>query len=191
MDDSIGTVILAAGKGSRIGTPKIYLKTGGSYFIDIICENLFHAGIEKITSVISSNIDTSCFHYNDIISWVVNLTPDLGMISSIYTGINSLPGKIGYLIVPVDHPKILSETFRNLVQTFLANSESIVIAAYKNTPGHPIIIPKSISDNIEKKDYKDGLRGIIHSSGSHIIYCETNDPGVIININSKEDLSNL
>ena len=94
----------------------------------------------------------------------------------------------GFLIIPVDHPKIFWKTFRNLQNTFRENSESVVIAAYRGVPGHPLILPKSIAYNIEKKDYPNGLRGIIQSSGVNIVYVDTDDAGVLKNVNTKSDL---
>ena len=93
MDVSIGTIILAAGSGTRIGIPKILLKSGGKYFPDIISDNLLLSGINNISAVISEGIDITRFQNSKEITWIVNPNPELGMISSVYEGVNSLPGK--------------------------------------------------------------------------------------------------
>ncbi len=191
MDVSVRAIILAAGSGTRIGLPKLYLKIGERYFLDKICENLFDAGINNVSAVIADEYENTVFKNRLKISWIINPNPKLGMISSVYHGINSGESADGYLIIPVDHPKIQSETFYGLVTSFSRNKNSVIVATYKGVSGHPLVIPKSLALQIENKDYSEGLRGIIRSSGMKIIVQETNDAGVLKNINTKNDLIGL
>jgi molybdenum cofactor cytidylyltransferase len=97
-----------------------------------------------------------------------------------------MPGYDGYLVHPVDHPEVSSDTIRALMAAF---GNAAVKPRYRSRAGHPVIIPSSLAAMIEGTDVNGGLAAVIRSSGTPITLVDVEDPGVIRNINTKEDLA--
>lgn len=186
-----GAIILAAGKGSRIGTPKIFLKIFDEYFVNIISEKLISAGIFEICCVIAPETDVPKHSFNHQIKWSRNPQSENGMISSIYWGVQFLKNCDGYLIVPVDHPSFQAKTIIDLKNSFLGNRFCAHKPIFENRSGHPIIIPREVAVQIKPQDYKGGLNQFLINSNCKIKYVETNDPGILKNINTKHELEKV
>lgn len=187
----IGAIILAAGKGSRIGFPKLVLKIHDEFAVDIICRKLMSAGTTQICCIVVSKLNVSQFSSNHQICWTVNPHPENGMISSIFNGVQSLEKSDGYLIVPVDHPMFEFRTVVALVECFSKNPNCAVSPKYKNQSGHPMIIPYEIASKLSEEDYDGGLKQFLVDSNCDMIYVDVDDPGILVNINTKHDLERI
>jgi len=181
---NITAIILAAGKGKRMGTPKWQLPFNDSTFLSTIIDNLFAAHIECIICILSRS-----FKGNDPrIQYAINPKPEKGMITSIYTGIHSTTPHKGYLIIPVDHPYIKKETYTKLVEVFEKNTDSVIRPTYHGKIGHPLIIPEKIAPLIPNADFPGGLQYFLIRTKAECIDVEVDDPGILKNINTPEDL---
>jgi molybdenum cofactor cytidylyltransferase len=184
----IRALILAAGKGSRIGKPKLMLKINNKSFISVILERVRSAGIDDVVCVVSSETyewtkkNISC----DI---VINAEPEKGMISSVYFGAVNLKECEGVMIIPVDHPFVEADTYKELIEKFKNNKDSIIKPGYEGKSGHPVIIPYNIIKSINKEDFSSGLKEVIKKSGRIQIFVDVKDKGILKNINTKEDLA--
>ena len=120
---------------------------------------------------------------------IINPFPENGMLSSVFCGIkfNEI-NPDGYLIIPVDLPFVKRETYNLLIKTFLENSDSIVKPQYKKNSGHPIIIPKTLINFITESGINNCLNEIIKKSKINKVIVETEDDGILKNINYPEDL---
>lgn len=191
MNKKLRAIILAAGKGSRFGGPKIYQKIKDEYFIEVIYHKLLKAGISNIAVVVFPGCELERFLIKDSLKWIINPNPALGMLSSIYHGVNDDDSFDGYLIMPVDHPIVEAQTFLEMKEYFYMNAEFVIKPRWKNKAGHPIIIPGTIANEIKLRDYDGGLNKFISSSKFTVKYISVGDPGIIQNINTKEDIENL
>jgi molybdenum cofactor cytidylyltransferase len=188
---NLGAIILAAGKGSRIGKPKLFLKTQDDYFINIIYLKLVSAGISEICGVIAPEIDVAQYLFYQQIKWTINPQPENEMISSIFYGVQFLKKCAGYLIVPVDHPAFKTSSVTILKNYFLNKQACVVKPAFKKQSGHPIIIPYEIAVKIKPQNYDGGLKQFLINSNCNIKYVEVNDSGILKNVNTKHDLENI
>ena len=189
--DILKAIVLAAGSGTRIGKPKLFLKYHGEYFVDALIYKLEKANIRTCCCVIPPGLILSEYSFNKNINWVVNPAPGKGMISSIFYGIQFLKGSKGYLIVPVDHPGVRVSTLSLLKKTFESNNNRVIKPVYHSISGHPIIIPEKIASQIRQQPYEGGLRQILIDQKCKVKYIEVDDPGILQNVNTKKDLDNL
>jgi CTP:molybdopterin cytidylyltransferase MocA len=186
---TITALILAAGYGTRIGKPKLMLEKNGESFLSIILKNLQDSPLDKICCITNKdNTEWVNTNFPDL-QTIINANPENGMLSSVYRGVNfKQSNSEGYLIIPVDHPFVKKETYNILVEKFLENPESIIKPYFQNSHGHPIIIPQSLIKNIPESGIKIGLKEIIKKSGLNQIIVETDDEGILKNINYPGDL---
>lgn len=184
----ITALILAAGKGSRIGKPKLMLEINNKSFISVIIERVRSAGIDDVVCVVSS--ETYEWTKKNInCNIIINSEPEKGMISSVYFGAVSLKECEGVMIIPVDHPFVEADTYKELIEEFKKNKESIIKPGYEGKSGHPVIVPYDIVKSINKEDFSSGLKEVIKKSGRIQIFVEVKDKGILKNINTKEDLA--
>jgi molybdenum cofactor cytidylyltransferase len=183
---NISALILAAGKGSRIGKPKFLLEYGDKTFLEHIYDNLLECNIGNILTVIRKESE-EWFLENFKGEFVINDFPEGGMLSSVILGINSLKNNDGILIYPVDHPHVRRDTVQKLITSFNLHPGSIIKPVYKNSSGHPVIIPSAFYNEIISGKSGD-LNSVIRNSNVNTIHLKTNDAGVLKNINTPEDL---
>ncbi len=181
---SSAAIILAAGEGRRIGMPKWQIEYGGKTFLEIILQKLRGVFFDSIICVKRESFDIKM----QGLSFVNNVTPELGMVSSLFYAFQANPDFDGYLILPVDHPFIESETISKLSERFRYDSKVVVRPVYNSTPGHPIIIPNFVAARLVSPDYEGGLRQLIKDLRARIINVEVNDPNILKNVNCISDL---
>ena len=188
---NISAVILAAGSGKRIGTPKLKLKIGEDYFVNLIVSKIKSTGIENILCIIRE-ADKDWFKKFALpVSYAVNSNPESGMVHSVLLGINHFKDSSAIVIFPVDHPTVKPETLASLIKVFSENTSSIIKPRFKNQSGHPIIIPKCLFHYALKSNGNDNFKTIIQSSNLPVIYVNIDDEGILKNINLKSDLENI
>jgi molybdenum cofactor cytidylyltransferase len=184
----ISALILAAGKGSRIGKPKLMLEINNKSFISVIVYRVKSTGIDDVVCVVSSET-YDWTRKNISCNIVINKEPEKGMISSVYFAAVNLKECEGVMIIPVDHPFVEADTYKELIEEFKKNKDSIIKPVFDGKSGHPVIVPYDIIKSINKDDFSSGLKEVIKKSGRKQIYVEVNDKGILKNINTKEDLA--
>ncbi len=182
----IPAIILAAGTGRRIGIPKLRLQFKSDFFVSIIYKKLTKSGFDNIYCVVRNSEADWLRSILPEIQIVINDETEKGMIYSVYKGIREIKNARGILIYPVDHPDVSSETLSSLILEFNKFPDCIIIPQFKNKSGHPIVIPKLMSDLISEKSIS--LNEEIKKSKLCIKYLQVRDSGILKNINEKKDL---
>ncbi|MCX6163678.1 MAG: nucleotidyltransferase family protein [Ignavibacteriae bacterium] len=187
---NISALILAAGSGSRIGTPKLMLEINGKSFIRVIIDRLKSSGIKNIVCVVSEK--TYEWTKKNIVDCkiVVNPEPEEGMISSVFYGMKRIDKCNGVIIVPVDHPYVETDTYKFLMMESKKNIGAIVKPRFVGKTGHPIIIPYELANKISENKFSTGLDKVIKKSGYKQVCIDIQDIGILKNINKKEDFIN-
>lgn len=182
----IVAIILAAGQGKRIGyIPKWKLLIDGKNILTLIKDKLLYAGISDICCILNKySISDIISHEN--ISYIINDNFEIGMISSVYTGINKGISGDYYMFFPVDHPFIDSKTILMLCRC-IENTSGILKPTYNGQSGHPIIVSNKVANKIPIS-YYGGLKSFFDDHNFNTDTVETNDPGILININTIGDL---
>lgn len=173
----IYALILANGKGTRYGMPKVDAVFNGLTFLQHIETTLAQAKVDDY--LVIRDVET----------------PD--MLGSIRYGMHQImtrgvwPG--GWLIWPVDHPFIKAETITALIECHRANPKSVVIPQCHSTDGtpafrrgHPIILPGGLI--VPNVDYPNGLKSMLEKAKLSTCYISVDDPAILANINTPEDV---
>ena len=186
---NISALILAAGSGSRIGTPKLMLEYKEKSFLRIIADKIFEAGIKDINCVVTDKTLDWAMKNVPEIHYILNPKPEDGMLSSVFYGAEVLEDDENILINPVDHPFVDAETYKLLIRESERYNSSVIKPEYKKKSGHPIIIPFDFAKSIKAEDFSLGLNEVIKKSGCHRVYVEVQDKGILRNVNTVDDLS--
>lgn len=149
-------LILAAGSGSRLGTPKASLVVGGQRLVDRAINNFTSAGVSEIYVVLGA--------WQGVVEGahvIVNENWQDGMASSLKIGLEHISKNTAATEVTislVDLPGMTPDAIREVVQS----SHDIVVATFAGKPGHPVKFAKKYWNEISESATGDmGARNFL------------------------------
>lgn len=193
MKKKICSLILSGGVSHRMGKPKAFLKIGKTTFIEKIISAYQLAGVEKILVVLNPNLfqDKGMKNitglYNNVVV-VCNSKPEKGRFFSIQTGLKELKDFDFCFIQNIDNPFVDADLLNILEKN--KNPNGFSVPFFNGRGGHPVLISKKIImavNSMKGSDFnlKDVLGGFDRNE------VEVPFPGILMNINTKEDYHNF
>jgi molybdenum cofactor cytidylyltransferase len=188
---ALAAVILAAGKSSRMGRPKLLLPWANTSILGHLIHQWHHAGASQITVVCSPNnpeLEAELNRLNFLPeSRIYNPAPDRGMFSSIqcaasWTGWNRELSH--WAIVLGDQPHLKFETLQTLVEFGAAHPTEICLPACEGRGRHPVLMPKSAFLELPNSS-TDNLKSFLETHNPAL--CPVNDPGLAFDLDRPED----
>ncbi len=187
----ISSIILAAGESERMGQPKALLKIGKKTFLQHIAGVLQEAAVDHIVIVLGAEREK----IQKELSWftgkiVVNKPFQEGQLSSIIAGLKEVeknPEADGAFIWPVDHPIVSADLLATMVQEFYRLTPFIVLPKWKGQRGHPVLFAKILFDKLRSAPLNVGARAVVHDHAEDVLEIETDEEGVVMNIDTPED----
>jgi molybdenum cofactor cytidylyltransferase len=182
----IAAILLAAGKSRRMGCCKQLLPLGGSTVIDRCLDTLFKGGADEVVVVISEagqSVAEAVSAYP--VRTVVNPDPEGDMASSVRTGRDAISSAAsGVLICLCDYPLVSANTITGMITQHQLQPDQIIIPCFDGQRGHPLLFPGSLLDRLETGMI---LRDLIREHPQQIHYLETEDPGILMDMDTPED----
>ena len=183
-------VVLAAGKGSRLGgVPKALLTLeGGETFLARIVRTLRTVGIDRIVVVVGPpHQDAVAAATPEGVFIALNPHPERGMFSSIRAGVSLLGASAGRVLVwPVDSPGPGAATVAHL----LAQGGDFVVPVHGGRGGHPVVVRAALVDD-DPGLVEDSLRARMHRAGTRVNRPTVQDPFVVMDVDTAADLERL
>jgi len=185
---STPALILAAGKGSRMGTPKALMNSGKEPWWQTQLSRLHDARIDSIW-VLSPEVHTIIGAGSLAPSNIVLSDSARPMFASICAGIDSLRARPprGIYILPIDVPASRDHMLWHVLQT----SSLPATPTFHGKRGHPIYLPWSwitsmLDPVLSRTTDLDSLRldELLKPSALEI---PVNDPVIACNLNTPED----
>jgi molybdenum cofactor cytidylyltransferase len=190
----IAAIVLAAGASRRMGTPKALLSIDGETFLQHVVETVADAGIDDIRIVLGANEES----IRESLGWfegtvLVNPRWADGQITTIRKGIESLEKTKygGALICSVDHPLISVSLIRALTGAFCATGRHIAVPVFRGRRGHPIVLPRVYFHEVLTAPLDIGLRAVVRAHEHDIVEVPTEEEGVVMNIDTKEEYKKI
>jgi molybdenum cofactor cytidylyltransferase len=195
----LSAIVLAAGDSSRIGRPKALLQWRGLPFLEHVCDALRRSDVEDRVVVLGKDSHEILSAWHPAGEKVtVNAHPEHGQLSSLRCGLLDAAGTAeGYLVCLADQPTIPVDTYRRVIDCWLAAKDSIVIprtmraADSRLKRGHPIIIPAAHRGLCFEGPLEKGLHWVTHHPSVKINDLEVKDPEIIRDFDTPEDYEAL
>ncbi len=185
----ISAIILAAGKSSRMKTPKPLLNWGEEKLINFQIESLKNSNIEEIIVVIGSNAEEIKNKIiSDEVKVVENVDFELGKTTSIKKGLSEINNKNDILLIAVDQPrnKLLIEQISDFHINHPENKK-IIMPFSNGKSGHPIIFSNVFFNELTQiNEETEGIREVIKRNQDSIIKYKTKDESALIDLNTPE-----
>lgn len=196
----INSIILAAGKSTRMGKDKAFLLYRGTTFIENIIKKLsrFSTSIKIISSPHNmDNIKKVAQKYGADV--IINKKSNSQQIHSIKLAVKKLMQEKtnnAVLLHLVDQPHIKEKTYDKIIDAYY-RYRCVIIPQYylrkekRFKKGHPIIIPPRYFKTVMKSPPGIGLHWFIHHSDVKVKNIKVNDRAVIEDIDTEQDYKNL
>src|SRR4051794_20541999 len=186
-------LLLAAGEGERLGTPKALVEVDGQLLVDRAARVLAEGGCSPVVVVLGAAAAdvTARAQLADALV-VVNDDWAQGMGSSLRVGLTVLAelGVGSAVVSVVDQPRIGNDVVRRLVSH--PSGRPAVAAAYDGRQGNPVRLDATIWPDVAAAAEGDvGARAWMraHPHSVEVVACD--DLGVDDDIDTAEDLARL
>ena len=185
-------IILAAGSSRRMGSQKLLLPFGQSTIIETVIDQVLDSSVDQVMVVLGADQEKI---RNAIgqkpVQFCHNKAHEEGMLSSVICGIRSLPpDAVTALIFLGDQPGIPSHVTNQVMDAYNEELFGIVIPVYNHRRGHPLLVDMKYRKEVEKLDLEQGLRSLRHHFPEDVLEVEVNEPGILVDIDTREDYKN-
>jgi CTP:molybdopterin cytidylyltransferase MocA len=175
----ISGLLLAAGSGHRLGSPKAELVLGGQRLLDRAIAVLRAAGCTQIVAVVRES------QRLDGVTAVVNPDPDRGMGSSLRLGLAACTGQVAVVLL-VDTPGIGADAVRRVLDE-VGSGARVAIASFGGRSVPPVAFARAVWDEVALLAIGDqGARGFLRAHPDQVVAVDC--PGDPSDIDTPADL---
>jgi len=179
-------VVLAAGAGRRLGTPKALLEVDGRRLVDGAVAVLRDAGLDDVVVVTgAAPVEVAGARVVDNQGW------RSGMGSSLRAGLAAAEGSAAVLLMVVDTPGIGAAVVRRLLDAF-AEGATVAVATYDGAPRNPVLLGREHWAAAGRLAVGDvGARAFLSAYPELVTPVECGDVGDPGDLDTAEDLRRL
>jgi molybdenum cofactor cytidylyltransferase len=193
----IPAIVLAAGKSTRMGRPKANLPLeGGETFLSRIVRTFSDAAVEDVVVVLGHDADAIARVFAGTgmaARFVTNPDYETGQLSSLLKGLDAVdrPGVTAALVTLVDVPLVSARTVSAVIAHHLQTRAPIVRPIHGRQHGHPVLIDRSLFDEIRRADPASGAKLVVRAHASARGDVEVEDAGAFLDFDTAEEYERL
>ena len=193
----IPAIVLAAGKSTRMGRPKANLPLdGGDTFLSRIVRTFYDAGVDDVLVVVGHDAGAIVEAFSGVgatVRFVWNPDYESGQLSSLLKGLNAVdrPGLSAVLVTLVDVPLVTAGTVRAVLERYRETRAPIVRPVRGSQHGHPVVIDRSLFDEIRRAHPDGGAKPVIRAHSSTAGDVEVEDAGAFVDIDTVADYEGM
>lgn len=196
MSSSPTVIVLAAGLGSRFAGAGHKLEQLLSAADDngiaaaVMSHTLRHALASGLPVLVVTTADLAPLAHQDVAERDVLVVPKAapirgrGMGDSIAAGVAARSDAPGWLLLPADMPRVKPSTLQAVAQAL--SSHAVAFAQHQGRRGHPVAFGAELYSELTALTGDEGARRLVARYPSFAV--EVDDPGVLIDIDTSEDL---
>jgi molybdenum cofactor cytidylyltransferase len=186
-------IVLAAGAGARFGGAKLTSRWRGGLLIDGALAVAFAAPVSGVTVVTGADplvapaarAFAAARNQTDRLRLVHAADHALGMAASLRAGIASLPlDAAGAFLLLGDMPRVPASILPNLAAALAAGADAAA-PVFGGQRGHPVLFGRVVFGDLAGLKGDQGAREILSRLGDRLTLMETDDPGVLFDIDTR------
>lgn len=190
---NIAILVLAAGRSSRMKTPKQLVKIGNNFLLEFVLskakainKNHVYCVLGAKDALIRREISSSNIHF------IYNANFKEGLSASIVSGISEIAMKSqnyeSVLILLGDQPAIEKEYLNEMIALFSKDESKIIASNYGEKFGVPAIFPRRYFSKLKKMNGDFGAKEMLNKNSDVIaLSTQTN----FVDIDTEKDLQDF
>lgn len=186
----ISAIILAAGRSTRMGRPKMLLPWGGTTVLGQVIETLRRAGIADVLVVtggaheqveeIAAEANATTIHNEDFESEE--------MLASLQCGLRQQKPEVEAALVCLgDQPQVEERSVRSVCEAFRKNKSTLVAPSYQMRRGHPWLVGRALWGELLQMRAPQSPRDFLNAHEHEIEYVIVDTSSVITDLDTPED----
>ncbi len=175
-----------------MGSPKALLDYGGKTAVRRTVEVLLLGGCEQVVVVLGAGVESIRPAVPDRpeVAVVVNEAWSRGRTGSLRTGIRAASGAPAWVMLPVDHPLVVPEDVRGLIEAWQPGEIPLVRPVHEGRGGHPILLDATLREELLALDDDEPLRDLLRSYGDRERKTD-GSRGTVLNVDTPEDYARV
>jgi molybdenum cofactor cytidylyltransferase len=191
----ITAIILAAGKSTRMGSPKMLLPWGDTTIIEHVISVFSNAGIEDILVVTGGAreqveaVILECKKSYPVRNVHNKDFTNGEMLSSIQCGLQDLGerGVEAAMIGLGDQPQVQAGSVQLLMDAFLKTGSPLVVPSFQMHRGHPWLVVSSLWNELIEMDSTQTPRNFLNAHAKDIYYVNMDTPTILSDLDTPDD----
>lgn len=188
----VSGVILAAGKGARMGRDKLMMPFRGKPMLQHVIDAARRSSLRDVTVVLPRESELE--QRLDLTGCEVVVSPrrELGQAESLKAGLGHVKDDAdGCMVLLGDQPLITAETLDNLVWAFSQQPECWVAPVQESMRGNPITIPSAWFSKVFELEGDTGARPLLGEPGVALRLVRINEVGPFIDVDTEDQYQRL
>ncbi|MCW5943637.1 MAG: nucleotidyltransferase family protein [Fimbriimonadaceae bacterium] len=187
-DSPVWTVVLAAGRSTRMGSDKAMVPIAGEPMIRRVVRSV--QGLRPIVVVAGANdAEVRAALRGLDVAVAANPHPEDGLASSLAAGIRATPGDAAVLVVLGDMPWMNPATLAAIVEAYREGAGSpIVVPVHEDRAGNPVLFDPAYRSELLVLKGDEGGRRIWRAHRDRVRFVSVGDPAELDDVDAPADL---
>lgn len=187
----LGTaIILAAGASIRYGSDKKSISFANTTLLQYIVEHYANV-FNNVLVVLREQENNSTDFFPSNARMVIAPEARYGMSQSLRAGVVQAKKDPWLVVGLMDMPCVKLTTLERLANRMESTTASVVRPRFHNEFGNPVGFKRDCFSQLCELSGDEGARSLFNSSKLQIETLEVNDPGVLIDIDTPEQMKNF
>lgn len=181
-------ILLAAGRGSRFGGPKLLTPLADGTPLGVVAARTLRAAVPEVLAVVHPADAELARQLAAAGARLVECAEaEAGMGLSLAAGVSASADADGWLIALADMPYIRVDSIGLLAQA-LAERDALVAPCYRGRRGHPVGFGADFGPALQALHGDRGARDLLARHADRLQCIEVDDPGVLQDVDTPDDL---
>ena len=191
----ITAIILAAGKSTRMGSPKMLLPWGERTIIEHVVAVFAKAGVDDIVVVTGGAHEPvealilECGKSFPVRSVYNNDYMNGDMLSSIQCGLQHIAEEsAGAALIGLgDQPQVQEGSVHLLCEVYSQTQSPLVVPSFQMRRGHPWLVARALWKELIEMSPTQTPRDFLNAHAKDIHYVNMNTPSILADLDTPED----
>ncbi len=195
----VAALVLAAGRASRFaaggggGESKVFARLEGRSLLAHVAATAVASRAAPVIVVTGRDAGLATAALADL-DVVLAHNPRFaeGMAGSIAVGLDAVPAATeAVLVLLADMPRVALSTLDALIAAFDRDRPDAVVPVHDGRRGNPVLIARALFSALLDLTGDEGARRILGDGRHRVLPCSVEDPGVLIDVDTREALDAL
>ena len=190
----ISAVVLAAGKGERMGKAKLFLPWRGKVMLQWVLESVLASAVDEVICVVRdlAAVRAHIAVKDERLAWLVNERADAGQSASVTAGLWAMDGRSDRALFTVgDQPMLESALLDALIDRSKRVAAPIIAPSFKGQIRNPVLFRREVFPELLKLKGDHGGRSLLEKLRDRLELVEWKSAATFMDIDDEKDYERL